>query len=169
MGDTINKKIKTGDPASAIPSSFYNNVDEILTGLTVFGGSITKNGNDWVITPAVSTAGGTASALGYTIYYADETWLTIPLATAMAGYVEGTDTTWSLEFEVTGGVLTGIYTTEDTGTDLFDGNAATSTAQSFYRIPIVRESTAVSLGGTYRENTKCAGAKGPIVELIKVG
>lgn len=100
------------------------------------------------------------------------------------------DTNWSLEFSVTDGVIDdyaasgapsvmtnpiGTNAMDDgastAGTELYDGDAGATTpvAQTYYRIPIIRGTVTVSGGGAYRENIKCVGSRGPIVELIKIG
>jgi len=49
-GFILNKQMKEGDPVAGVPASFYNNVDEVLSLLDVYGGHIERNpGNAWVI------------------------------------------------------------------------------------------------------------------------
>jgi hypothetical protein len=56
MGEFITTKLSKGDPLAKIPASFFNDVDEVLSGLDVKDGYIEKTGNSWTIVP--STAGG---------------------------------------------------------------------------------------------------------------
>ena len=113
-----------------------------------------------------------------------------PVGDPTADPVVPADTDWSLEFSVTTGTLDdyaesgapavmsnpiGTDSLDDgsatAGTELFDGDAGATTpvVQSYYRIPIVRDSVYVCYGGAFRENIKCGGSRGPIVELIKIG
>lgn len=55
MGAVLNAPIRPGAPVSAVPRSFYNKVDEILTRLEVWNGFIERNGTSWTI---ATVAGG---------------------------------------------------------------------------------------------------------------
>lgn len=110
-------------------------------------------------------------------YFADGTELFIARSTALADYDSTTDTSWSIVFPVSGGAIDTAGTiTYDSTTTLYDGDASTSTAQTFYRLPVIRgvdfgdglEPQTLSSGGVYRENIFCDVTKGPIVELIKI-
>jgi len=114
----------------------------------------------------------TASAIRYIIYFADDS--TTPLVTDMddilTGYNPATMTDWSLQLTVASGVITTFASPKgNVNTDLYNGDASTSTAQTFCRVPIIRDGLPVSMAGSYRENIVCKGSKGPIVELIKIG
>jgi hypothetical protein len=76
------------------------------------------------------------------------------------------------------------------GTERYDGDASTvdgvsgdpdPTPQTYYRIPVIRKKTLTidgdpvdrklrwDINGIYRENIKCAGNRGRIAELLKIG
>jgi hypothetical protein len=134
--------------------------------------------------------GGGAAGESYgsfLIYLADGSSYQFDAGYALYGYDPDTDDDWCLEFDVssmaldsmsvTGPDSNGDYTatnptgaaTDATGANRFDGDASSSTAQTYVRIPIVADGEIVCLGGTFRENIFCAGSKGGIVELIKIG
>lgn len=130
---------------------------------------------------------------GFTIYRANLSKFHVTLAQALTGRT--TETQWSLEFAVTSSALDApassgvpvVYTnpigtadvTDTTatplpsGAELFNGDAANATAnlvdQTYYRIPMIRDGITISQGGVYRENIRCVGSRGPIVELIRIG
>ena len=49
MGLLLADRMKTGNPVAKVPAKFYNDVDDILTRLDVFGGHVERNGNNWLI------------------------------------------------------------------------------------------------------------------------
>jgi len=114
---------------------------------------------------------------GVLVYRAGETTPDfISVDEVLANYDPTIDDDWSLKFSVTSSTLDAFSGSNPVGTnddELFDGNAATTTAQTFYSIPVVRaigsEKYSFNIAGVYRENIFCAGSKGAIVELIKIG
>lgn len=133
--------------------------------------------------------GGGAGNPGLLIYRADGTQEFILIADVFKGqltpsgdYDPDTDANWSLNFAVTTGALVAFSTTAPYGTsamplgeERFDGDASADPVedQTYYRIPVVRTIDTVKytydIAGIYRENIFCAGSKGAIVELIKIG
>lgn len=172
MGWLLTNRLQPGDPVAKVPAKFYNDLDEILTNLDVFGGYIERDGRSWTIVPSADAPTNGRPADGYYIVLSgDSTGTYISYTDAFDGYDPSTDTDYSLEFGVTSSALDALDSTNPTGTtstQFYDGDAATSTAQTYYRIPLVRSGKKVSSGGTFRENTFCAGSKGPIVELLKI-
>ena len=60
---------------------------------------------------------------------------------------------------------------ESSGTELLhNANAGADpvVAQSYYRLPIIRDGKRISFGGAYRENLIIVGSKGPVAELIRI-
>jgi hypothetical protein len=132
-------------------------------------------------------AGSGQSLDGYEIYLAVGTRFHVTNTQAMTDYDPETDNDWSLEFDVTtsslddyaetSGVMSnplGVSTVNEpvAGTELLhDANAGADpvVAQSYYRLPIIRDGKRISFGGAYRENIMCAGSKGPVVELVRIG
>ena len=86
-------------------------------------------------------------------------------------------TDWSVEFVVSNSVITGLAdpmgvpTMDVGGEELYDGDASADPVetQDYYRLAIVRGGKVVCQGGVYRENIFCAGSRGPIVELVRIG
>ena len=108
--------------------------------------------------------------MDYQIHLAGTSVITVPYSAILELFSAGTDVSWNAQFSVSGGSITGTSTPVGvTGTALYDGDASVPTAQTFCRIPVIRESKYVSTGGSYRENIYCVGTHGPIVELIKIG
>ena len=173
MGNLLKQPLKSGDPIAKIPAKFYNDLDEILTYLDVFNGSIQKTGNRWII--GIEPSSGVTD---FRIYRKDMTLIEFTYAEIIANYDPATDTNWSAQFTVASyglhaGVPTGTATLETvaSGKELFDGDASADTVefQGYYRLPIVRGGKVVCQGGVYRENIFCAGSRGPIVELVRIG
>ena len=107
-------------------------------------------------------------------------------------------TDWSLEFAVTGSTLDDFaddgedppVMTNPIGTSsindpddptqgrefLHDGDASNldgsgdpdPIAQTYYRIPIIRNGRTISHGGVFRENIRCDGERGLTVELLQI-
>jgi hypothetical protein len=122
----------------------------------------------------IVVGGGSAAAEGFYFKWADDsTPLFIDEETALENYNPSdpdNHTDWSIYFVVDGDKFnTSIPPTYDDGTDDFDGDASNSLPQTFFRLPIIRDSNRLSLGGVYKESIFCEGNKGPIVEFIKVG
>ena len=59
MGDFLIKRYVTGSPTAGVPHGFYNDVDEVLTNLTIYNGHMEKNGNLWTIIYDKGEEGGT--------------------------------------------------------------------------------------------------------------
>lgn len=126
-------------------------------------------------------AGGVSSAgnPGLLIYRAGETTPDfIAAADILEDYDASEDDDWSIEFAVASSKLVAFSTTAPTfvsDTALYDGDVSADPveAQTFYRIPVVRtiggEKYTWNVTGIYRENIFCAGSKGAIVELIRIG
>jgi hypothetical protein len=131
--------------------------------------------------PKSSTSVGSSSSPGLLIYRAGETDPDyISIADVLEDYDDDDD--WSLEFGVTSGKLDDFTTTAPAGvtdTELYDGDASADPveSQTYYRLPVIRtveidgddEITQWPISGIYRENIFCAGSKGAIVELIRIG
>jgi len=49
MGLLLNKEFVTGSPTSAVPHTFYNDVDEILSNIEIYNGHIERTENFWTI------------------------------------------------------------------------------------------------------------------------
>ena len=131
----------------------------------------------------------------FRIYQSNGNIMNIPMSDAMTGYAPDPETpstlNWSLEFSVTNSALDdftdngadppvmtnpiGTSAMDDgesppgENTELYDGDAEPETpvAQTYTRIAIVRGGEWVCTGGVFRENTFCAGSRGPIVELAR--
>ena len=131
--------------------------------------------------------GGGQSLDGFEIYLAHGTRFHVTNTQAMTGYVPATHNDWSLEFDVTSSSLDdyaeggspvamtnpiGTSTVnESSGTELLhNANAGADpvVAQSYYRLPIIRDGKRISFGGAYRENLIIVGSKGPVAELIRI-
>ena len=131
--------------------------------------------------------GGGQSLDGFEIYLAHGTRFHVTNTQAMTSYDSATHNDWSLEFDVTTSSLDdyaeggspvamtnpiGTSTVnESSGTELLhnaDAGADPVVAQSYYRLPIIRDGKRISFGGAYRENFIVAGSKGPVVELIRI-
>lgn len=122
----------------------------------------------------IVVGGGGGAADGFYFIWAEgATPIFIEEATVLEGYNPSepdNHTDWSIKFLVNGDKFdTSTPPTYDDEFTNFDGDASTSTAQTFFRLPIIRDSNRLSLGGVYKESTFCEGNKGPIVEFIKVG
>jgi len=61
MGLLLAKQFVAGSPVAAVPHTFYNDVDEILSNLDIYNGHIERNGNFWNI---VFDQGITGSGIG---------------------------------------------------------------------------------------------------------
>jgi len=94
---------------------------------------------------------------------------------AIAGYDTAAHTNWSVQFVVSGSSITGLAdpmgvpTMDVGGEELFDGDASAADPQNYYRLPIIRGGKVVCQGGVFRENIMCAGNRGYIVELLRIG
>lgn len=132
---------------------------------------------------------GGSGASSFIIYLADGTRFEVTNAQAMTGYDSTTHNDWSLEFDVSSSALAdyaesgtpavmtnplGVSTVNEpvAGEELLhDADASASpspVAQSYYRLPIIRDGKRVCYGGAFRENTYCSGSKGPVVELLRI-
>lgn len=141
-----------------------------------------RDSEDGTETIEINLGGGNAS-IGLLIYRSGQTTPDfIPSEDIFGGssytyeYDPENDDDWSLEFGVTNGFLDDFTTSPpvgDSGTDLYDGDISVPTSQSFYRIPVIRtidgEKLEFNVSGIYRENRFCAGSKGGMTELIKIG
>ena len=129
--------------------------------------------------------GGGQSLDGFEIYLAVGTRFHVTNTQAMTSYDPATHNDWSLEFDVTTSSLddyaetTGVMSNpigtstvnESSGTELLhnaDAGADPVVAQSYYRLPIIRDGKRISFGGAYRENLIIVGSKGPVAELIRI-
>ena len=180
MGNLLKQPLKSGDPIAKIPAKFYNDLDEILTYLDVFNGSIQKTGNRWIIgiEPSSGDGGGVTQFRIYTtggiisFTYADATEDYDPSPAPGAAHTD-----WSVEFVVSGSAITGLAdpmgvpTMDVGGEELYDGDASADPVetQDYYRLAIVRGGKVVCQGGVYRENIFCDGSRGRIVELVRIG
>lgn len=123
--------------------------------------------------------GGGGGLEGFLIFRGNTLLGSISIVTAVTGWdpaavAPDNPDNWSLQFAVSRSALVAFGTTAPVGTydtDLFDGDASAVPveAQTFYRIPMRRGGTWICRGGVYRENIFCAGGKGPIVELLRIG
>ena len=123
--------------------------------LTISGGNVA-----WV-----APSGSSGSALdGYHFYFANGTETFISTATVMASYSGGA--TWSIEFNVSNNVITGVASngTSGGGGDRFDNTGA---AQTKYYLPVVRGSNVISTGGAYRANVFCYDGD-PVAEWVRI-
>jgi len=175
MGNLLKQPMKSGEPIAKIPAKFYNDLDEILTYLDVFNGSIQKTGNRWII--GIEPSSASSGVTDFRIYRKDMTLIEFTYAEIIANYDPATDTNWSVEFVVSNSLITGLAdpmgvpTMDVGGEELYDGDASADPVetQDYYRLPIVRGEKVVCQGGVYRENIFCAGSRGPIVELVRIG
>lgn len=104
---------------------------------------------------------------GYHFYFADETELFIATATVFEDY-DG-EANWAIVIPVSGDSFnTAGEITYDAGAARYDGDASTETAQTYYRVHVVRDERVQSLGGSFEEDGYCAGNKGPIVRMLKL-
>ena len=171
MGNLLKQPLKSGDPIAKIPAKFYNDLDEILTYLDVFNGSIQKTGNRWIIGIEPSPSSGVTD---FRIYRKDMTLIEFTYAEIIANYDPATDTNWSVQFWVSGSAIygladpMGVPTMDVGGEELYDGDASADPVetQDYYRLAIVRGGKVVCQGGVYRENIFCAGSRGPIVRIV---
>ena len=127
--------------------------------------------------------------LPFLIYLSDGTRFEVTQAQAISGFDPTTHNDWSLEFDVSSSALAdyaesgtpavmtnplGVSTVNEpvAGEELLhDADASASpspVAQSYYRLPIIRDGKRVCYGGAFRENTYCSGSKGPVVELLRI-
>jgi hypothetical protein len=153
----------------------------------------TQSGRVFNAKPGVG--GGATSPTGYRIYQSNGNIMNITLEAALVGYApedpeDPFPENWSLEFSVSSSKLNNFSSTGDPpvitnpvgtsamddgdetpGTELYDGDASADPVeeQTYYRIPIIRAGKKLSQGGVYRENIFCAGSRGPIVELVRIG
>lgn len=129
----------------------------------------TPLGNDeFISTNNVGGGGGGGSIDSFLFYFADGTTLTLGPDDDIYGSI-AENVNWSLKFTVSSGAITNAVPAFDNVVDRFDGDAATTTAQTFYRVNLIYGGVAVCTGGVFRENIFCAGSKGAIAEFIKIG
>jgi len=102
-----------------------------------------------------------SSSIPYTIYFADETVLT--LSGIYNLYDPDSDNDWSAEFAVSSGEMTqGVVYNSTTDRGIGAGT------QTVYRLPLIRSGVKVSSGGLYEEYISCKDGS-PKTLLIKVG
>jgi hypothetical protein len=117
-----------------------------------------------------------STAVPYTIYFADETTLTLTADIIYADYDPSSGgaehTNWSINFAVSAGVMTKVVTYSDETDRYPDDGAGPPAAQTFYRLPLIREVAGepltISTGGVYQEDTTCIDGEGR-QQLIKIG
>lgn len=148
-------------------ADWMNDVAGTLNNINVLKGGETilkKRGIDIRVDAAQAGLGD------FEIFLKDGTTLQVTMSTILTDFDSSTDTDWSAKFTVTSGAIA-AYDTSDNTTDLYDGDASADpvVAQTYYAIPIIRNGKKVATGGSYQESRMCAGSKGPIVELLKIG
>lgn len=129
----------------------------------------TPLGNDeFISTNNVGGGGGGGSIDSFLFYFADGTTLTLGPDDDIYENIDE-NVNWSLKFTVESGAITNDVPLFDNVVDRFDGDAATTTDQTFYRVNLIYGGVAVCTGGVFRENIFCAGSRGAIAEFIKIG
>lgn len=94
-----------------------------------------------------SIGGGAGELSGFVFQFAAASELTLTWATVLASYDPATDTDWSIEFAVSSNQMTGSvsYVTDTARVD------ATGSSQTKYRLPVIRDSKRVTVGGLWVE------------------
>ena len=122
--------------------------------------------------------GGAGGNPGLFIYNRSEELFFFPIESVLEGYDPEENDNWSLEFKTDSFYLSDLNENPPfgtTSTERYDGDysSAPFELQTFYRIPVVRtigeEKYLFNISGIYREDLFCAGSKGSIMELIKIG
>lgn len=112
-------------------------------------------------------AGG-ESNIPYSIAYSNDTEAVLTLADMLVDYDSDIHNSWSANFEVVTGSMTGVVTYSDDVNRYPDDGAGPPAAQTFYRLPLIRGGLTVSSGGFYQEDTLCLNGEGR-QQLIKMG